>query len=640
MKRIISLSLTLILLLSFGACGVKDGPYETEVPDKPTEKAWTQAPETPDPSAVTFTNLLETPVKLAVYEAYLGYSPSEYDTTFGGEAAPGGSISFTVDLPGEAPSYGGRLSLSALDNGGNSYYIDRIDLAPGSLITLLERDGRPFYEIETENGSEEYPALTVKNGDPLPKDDRILGFKTLTCSGSEAAETICAGSSLYVDAEYQAVLPDDETAERFRKLSGTMFLTSYFITADPSELCRSLMNELIALGNGARGKYSHKAFIRRADTRAVSVLWRLDLASFDGQRTYWLAINLDPYTGTAIGLYDVLTDEKAFTNAARRRFAEAGFAGSVRFENTGLLSDPGHAVWTLDHDGISAFLWDGSSVFSIFVPFSELEGCIREEYLPETDDFTVAFPYGLASSVTLKDGRTAELCVSSYAFTDLDDGNSSTFTEIGLNGETSRFYGLYDASEQLFVHSGGRDYIYVSCGDAMSKLLAVYELDNFRVYYLGCIPAVPYVEPAPELYPFSIPGTVDHAITDPHSFLYCFWVDALGTAAAFCETAARGDGIPARTGEVFFFESIEFGLLCDIEAKQVNEAGEVLGSITLKKGDTVQYYRTDGESWADVKTADGSIARVCLTFEENWPPVSIDGVPVPEIFEGADFIDY
>ena len=82
-------------------------------------------------------------------------------------------------------------------------------------------------------------------------------------------------------------------------------------------------------------------------------------------------------------------------------------------------------------------------------------------------------------------------------------------------------------------------------------------------------------------------------------------------------------------------------MLCDLEAELVDDAGESIGSVTLHEGDEVFFFRTDRQSYADLRLADGSVARVYITLAEegaaDWRP-TIDGVPVDSIFDGMYWI--
>ena len=76
-------------------------------------------------------------------------------------------------------------------------------------------------------------------------------------------------------------------------------------------------------------------------------------------------------------------------------------------------------------------------------------------------------------------------------------------------------------------------------------------------------------------------------------------------------------------------------MLKDLTVCLVSEDGEEKGKTKLKTGDKVTYYRTDGESWADLKLPDGSIGRVKPVYQDGYR--TIDGVDIEKIFDGIMF---
>ena len=358
-------------------------------------------------------------------------------------------------------------------------------------------------------------------------------------------------------------------------------------------------------------------------------------------------MNYSPETGKALTLADVVNDEAAFTEAVNEKLSAKGIDHAVAVSDWSESMDLDAPEFTVDHDGISVFIRNEEGGASVFLPFGELKGIIKEELLPETEDFTVEFPYEAETSVILKDGTESELRITG-TFVEIDDVGEpyidQASTDISLDGGISRFFGFYtetpDISRYYFVRSGGRDYIYIIGGTFIDICLFAIEIDSGRLYYLGGTFTVPNNDKTPDLGPAGIAGKVYYEITDPHSFSIYYWPNGIGTATAVCETAAMGDGLPVRIGEVYSIDGMEYTLLRDINGSLLDGSGEIVGTVTLHAGDTVKYYRTDGSSWGDVLTSDGRTVRFFFTVIEDWPPVFIDGIPVPDIFEGADFIDY
>ena len=76
-------------------------------------------------------------------------------------------------------------------------------------------------------------------------------------------------------------------------------------------------------------------------------------------------------------------------------------------------------------------------------------------------------------------------------------------------------------------------------------------------------------------------------------------------------------------------------MLRNVTVSLVSEAGKNIGKTTLKTGDKVTYYRTDNESWADLKLSDGSIARVNVVCQDGRR--TVDGIDIEKVFDGIEY---
>ena len=669
MKRIITLILMLSLLGSFAACGRASVPaesYTSEKPDASSEITPTEAP-TENPSAAPteeafdglyFTNELSFQVKIAVFNYLVGYKVTKYDSVNIAEA--GKSIHFKYDFPqvidyidGETPDpsteNNSSFSISCFQSDGTYYYIDGVELHRESRITLSERAGQYYFGIENVgSGSVEYPALSIKNGDPLPADERILGLKKETYSGGTAAERACRDGSLHADISYQLISPDEDTAAKYSKLKNALEDERTSIYGRVIALFHSLVEEAehTEHSHSNRGSFSMEAFVRRADSRCVSILYRFRLDFLDNTQVYWASSSFDTASGNRISIENAVIDLSAFTEALNSKLA-GETVSTDDWRHHDRLDMP---AFTIDHDGISVFLYGDNSDISAFLPFSEYPGLFSEELLPETEDFTVEFPYEARNCFIMKDGE------SSFRITALCNDNAIDYygrqyskpiaTDVELNGEHFRnsivFPAIFserpDLSDFLYVRCGGRDYLYIIGSDFIDFIIGVFEIHSGRLFYLGCALLTPGESTA--VSPIEVIGTEDHIITDPHCFHYNYCTTVLGEIVSECSAGAYGDGIPALLDSVFMIEGVEYELLVDIEAELINEAGERLGTIELHSGDTVSYFRTDNKEWADVKTSDGQIARFYYTFNYyEWPYVCIDGISVTRIFKGVSFVD-
>ncbi len=93
-------------------------------------------------------------------------------------------------------------------------------------------------------------------------------------------------------------------------------------------------------------------------------------------------------------------------------------------------------------------------------------------------------------------------------------------------------------------------------------------------------------------------------------------------------------GIPEATEEFGEATSdITLTLKTDIQAKSVDIAkNELKDDVSLKKGDKITIYRTNGKDTVIFKTSDGSY--VGLKYEKSF---EFNGKPTEETFDGAVF---
>lgn len=661
--------LALVLALSLAACGkrVEDdvtaagSPAPTEAPTEdptgaPTEEP-TEAP-TEEPTeepyyrdGLTFRNELEFPVEISANTYYHWYDRGSGIRTEAGE-----SVDLDVDLSVEPNMFEEYVpwSLIGSDDDGNKYCLDMIELRPGSEIALFEREGEFFYRVERGDDSVEYPALKVVNSEPLPADERILGAVKQHFSGEEAAEQACRDGFDHADFSYQLIALDDASAAKYPKLRDALETERMAVYGRVIALYHSLVEEREHSGSSQRGDFRMEAFVRRADSLCLSVLYRFTLEYKGNTTVYWASSNLDSATGKTIGLADAVTDTAAFTEAVNAACGGEPLTADI-WEDGSNLCMP---AFTLDHDGVSVFFFESGE--SAFLPFSGYPSLFKSKYLPETEDFTVEFPLDVISSFETADGGVTELMASlnidweaettypSVISTDftLYDGSSS--------GNVFRYFGMDSniftgpaASEYLFVCSGGRDFIIVRGCDFIEGALFIIGVGRGRLCALGTSGTNSSCLVVPGISPVGLSGEEEPLITDPNRFDNRYSVDGIGSAIGSCLTGLGGDGVPVRLDNVYYivpsaYSGMEYTLLCDIEAERVNEAGESIGTIVLHEGDVVVYYRTDGRTWGDVKTANGRIARFYITRAEDWdwPPFRIGDVPVTDIFEGAGFIDW
>lgn len=210
--------------------------------------------------------------------------------------------------------------------------------------------------------------------------------------------------------------------------------------------------------------------------------------------------------------------------------------------------------------------------------------------------------------------------------------------EIIINNESTVINDVYAFSvEPYFVKTEGgttylylfyhveNDYIYLEVFD-MSKKEVVSESENLHLSG-----SYGYSEGEKGLYSRY---EYRNGLVDPANMVFTSRLQFLGTADAHRTYHVGQDGVPISEDEPFVITSSHYTFVAvqNVAAKEVNEDGEEIGEIAIRKDDEVRFYRTDNSTYADLILENGKIARVAVDASD-WP-ITIDGTDCTELFEG------
>lgn len=130
-----------------------------------------------------------------------------------------------------------------------------------------------------------------------------------------------------------------------------------------------------------------------------------------------------------------------------------------------------------------------------------------------------------------------------------------------------------------------------------------------------------------------------YALTDPTAMMFESNTDYLSTIGGVKEYYIEADGTITPMDyctDYRFIGNHVFTALTDFAAIEVDEDGNEIGDVTVNKGEELIYYRTDNETYGDVKTADGKIIRIIrIINDEFW--FGIDGKDVDDVLGGVMF---
>ena len=189
-----------------------------------------------------------------------------------------------------------------------------------------------------------------------------------------------------------------------------------------------------------------------------------------------------------------------------------------------------------------------------------------------------------------------------------------------------------------------RNYIYVfTTGYSDVPEILVFEIKDGNVTYNGSVGVAEkgrYIKD--DITNISTPVCKSEAkfvyetypITNPDKLVFQERVDAMSTYYIARPYKINDKGIPEATDEFGEATSdITLTLKTDIQAKSVDIAkNELKDDVSLKKGDKITIYRTNGKDTVIFKTSDGSY--VGLKYEKSF---EFNGKPMEETFDGAVF---
>jgi hypothetical protein len=73
----------------------------------------------------------------------------------------------------------------------------------------------------------------------------------------------------------------------------------------------------------------------------------------------------------------------------------------------------------------------------------------------------------------------------------------------------------------------------------------------------------------------------------------------------------------------------------DLEFDEVDAEGNVIGKTTIPKGTIYYMYRSDGETYVDCKTEDGTYVRIVVDHSDY--PYLVNGINLEDAFDGIMF---
>lgn len=404
----------------------------------------------------------------------------------------------------------------------------------------------------------------------------------------------------------------------------------------------------------------------RVDQRIVSFFYPFTDYTGGAHGMYGqTGVSFDAMTGEKLKLSDVLTDLSGLQEMLKTELlAEYGdmedmfddldrslshYDVAVTEETADDASDIGYIYpydWALSTQGIefyfgpyqlTAYAGGAQQVTLTYEKYPEL---FVEKYVPDSDaGYLIAFDYALASYDIDGDGKADEVSITrDYEGDGFDtieslgistENGADSFTDLWIDGDA-------DIQGYLLRTADGRSYVY---------LIAPVENDYERLFVFdltsGTPKAVGEQSFVRSILSYNDDGSFEEILfTDVERMPLVSRFDYLCSFDAVKTYHPGDDGLPVSDDPWYTVTLITapepLVAKTELTASLVDEDGKIIGEETITSGDTFEVYRTDGESWLDVKLSDGRIIRLPLT--ETAYPCEIDGITDSDFVEQTWYV--
>lgn len=405
-------------------------------------------------------------------------------------------------------------------------------------------------------------------------------------------------------------------------------------------------NAAVAEGYEFYGPYvsEDEMYITRADDKALSAVtgnyWYSGGAH--GMSGY-SAVNFDTKTGRKLAIEDVIADTNALPNALATEMIEQypHLATVVQDMWSMSLEDylasyltpeevddiTPEFTWTLGYEGVTFYFGayeigsyaDGNQV--VVLTYNEYPELFNKEYFASvTQDYVMQilpFWYGEEGFTDINSDGVMDMIII--------DGNYSTEFEmyssldVTVNGNTYSHEAYYYELTSYVVKANGNTYVYVErLGDSDFRTVSVFKITESSVEYVGDVDG----------------GIIDFYNSADFGLTKRF--DMLSTIYAIAKCYVGDDGMPVEKAGAY--EIMGEGTITstvEITAELVDENGNLLGeSKAFPAGTIYDFERTDGMTYVDMLTNDGSRCRLYTT--NQWPP-TVNGMDAQNCFEMLGF---
>ena len=458
---------------------------------------------------------------------------------------------------------------------------------------------------------------------------------------------------------YQTVSLDEASAKAYPALNDTLKAYADKVLKDQQERVESIKNDPDVekeIKNSGTYLYDDSNILfYRTDEEVFSFI-SVETSFLGGPHpnTVITTAAFDPKTGKEIALTDVVKSKKELLDKVKEKlkkdYPDVEFTDLDKSMKDLEEEKDIKLKWTISGHGLIIFFNEydlaphayGSQ--AVAFRYEDSKDLFTGKYKKIEGSFVFPMSAGGESEVDVEGtGKPASIFVNGT----YDEANEHyTGITIKYNDKTC------ELKDNVFIDyyvkgihtKDNRNYIYVfTTGYSDVPEILVFEIKDGNVTYNGSVGAAEkgrYIKD--DIVNISTPLCKSEAkfvyetypITNPDKLVFQERVDAMSTYYIARPYKINDKGIPEAAEEFGEATSdITLTLKSDIQAKSVDIAkNELKDDVSLKKGDKITIYRTNGKDTVIFKTSDGSY--VGLKYEKSF---EFNGKPTEETFDGAVF---
>ncbi len=398
--------------------------------------------------------------------------------------------------------------------------------------------------------------------------------------------------------------------------------------------------------------YRHGFLLRRADSGILSLLGTYGSYTGGVHGDYgYGGYNYDCRTGEELRLDDVIADKTAMAERVigmlYKNYDSRAFFDSMEDTVRGYFQDGAETEpsFTLEPDGITFWFNPyelapyASGIQTVHILYGEASGLFKDRCTDGVlSNYAIELVEGIDELTDLEGDGTVDK-ISVHGEPDEYDSYSYANIHVEVNGSEITNESWSYSLRPVLVHANGNDVLLAQMtSDNDYQMMYLYDMTSGGPVYMGS-EALSLEADVPERYGEDFSGGWRAVLTDTSHFRMGIRYDLLSTIGAERWYGIGADVVFVPETSYFEMNNDSFALTTktELHLDQVDEErDEVFGAgVDVPAGTKLYFFRTDNESYTDMKDEEGNVYRVTLDSVE-WPR-TINGIELEECFDGMLF---